>query len=86
MILYGYCYYNKKVNAFTAPTFEPYDQKVKVEMVQRAFIMSNETDKMTYGDNELNFVGTFDDKTCTFKIENKPVFLCNFQKLVKEKK
>lgn len=77
MILNGYCYYNRKIGAFTAPQFLQFSKEQKIEGDQRAFLLAEEKDKVLYEEMELHHIGTFDDVSGELKV-HKPEFLCNF--------
>lgn len=79
MKLYGYCYFNKKIGAYTAPQFLNIEPEVKKEADQRAFVMSKEEDKVLFGESDLYFLGVMDDKTAAIELKEKPEFICGFQ-------
>lgn len=79
MTLYGYCFYNKKIGAYTAPVWNQFDKDIAKESQYRAFLMTNkEEEKVFYSENDFYYLGTFDDKSGEFNLNIKPEFLCAF--------
>lgn len=75
MILHGYCYYNRKVGAYSAPSFESYEKELKKEMSHRGYLLAKDEQKATIEENDLYYVGTFNDKSGEFILLDKPEFL-----------
>ena len=76
---YVYCYYNRKGGFYTAPVINPYDTEKIVEMTQRTFRSNvGEVEHTLQLENDLYYLGMFDDETGEFIIDGKPQFLTNF--------
>ena len=78
MILYGYCFYNRKVGAYLVPQFEPYDKDLKVEMVKRAYVMAKDDARADFDECDFYYLGQFDDKVGSFELIEKPEYLLAF--------
>lgn len=78
MTLYGYCFYNKKVGAYTAPQFEPYNKDLKVEMMKRAYLQVDDKQRALLNESDFYYLGEFNDATASFILFEKPEFLMSF--------
>lgn len=82
---YIYGYRKIKGGFYTEPVTSPFDKEEIVELTQRAFL--NNVGSKEHEDQkecELFYFGLFDDVQGCFELENKPVFLCNFQEVTKD--
>ena len=78
MTLYGYCFYNKKVGAYTAPQFEPYNKDLKVEMMKRAYLQVDDKQRAQLNESDFYYIGEFNDANGQFTLSEKAEFLMSF--------
>lgn len=77
MILKMLSYYDKKMNLYTSPiTIDNRSNEDLIEMFRR-FTCSKEFNPV-YLDFDIYCLGTFDDKTASLVLEDKPVYLASF--------
>lgn len=77
MMLYGYCYFNRKAGFYTAPFFNQYEKEKMLELIERSYQGASPEEKKFMLECDFVYLGTFDDKSGAAVLE-KPEYLRNF--------